>query len=72
MNLPLKKGSRTRLTNDVNDPIEFIADGNPSYDAAVHAINADKEGKPITRRKVIGLKNEDDESQQYSLLSTPF
>ena len=51
--------------NDVNDPIEFIADGNPSYDAAVHAINADKEGKPITRRKVIGLKNEDDESQQY-------
>jgi len=46
-------------------PIDFIADGNPSYDAAIHAFNADKNGKPIKRRKVIGLANEDAESQQF-------
>lgn len=46
-------------------PIEFIADGNPAYDAAVHAINADAQGKPLQRRTVIGLTNEDDESQLF-------
>lgn len=46
-------------------PIEIIADGNPSYDAAVHAINAKKDGTPLKRRKVIGLTNEDDESEQF-------
>jgi len=45
--------------------IEFIADANPSYDAAVHAINADSEGTPLKRRKVIGLENLDQESAQY-------
>ena len=48
-------------------PIEFIADGNPAYDLAVHVINADAEGKPkpLRRRTVIGLTNEDDESEQF-------
>ena len=43
----------------------LVADGNPSYDAAVHAINADSEGVPLKRRKVIGLKNDDEESAEY-------
>jgi transposase-like protein len=46
-------------------PIEFIADGNPSYDAAVHVINADADGKPLERRTVVGLENIDEESEQY-------
>lgn len=48
-------------------PIEFIGDGNPAYDLAVHIINADADGtpKPLQRRTVIGLTNEDDESEQF-------
>jgi len=51
-----------------NSIIEFIADGNPSYDAAVHAFNATSDNKSIVRRKVIGLSNDDDESEKYRLL----
>lgn len=46
-------------------PIEFIADGNPSYDAAVHAFNAASEHISLSRRTVIGLSNDDDESELY-------
>ena len=53
------------VPENLDEPIDFIADGNPSYDAAIHAFNADKNGKPIKRRKVIGLSNEDSESEQY-------
>jgi transposase-like protein/transcription elongation factor Elf1 len=49
----------------LNHPIEIIADGNPSYDAAVHAINANKDGTPLKRRKVIGLTNLDEESETF-------
>jgi len=45
--------------------IAFIADGNPSYDAAVHAFNATSDNKSISRLKVIGLSNDDDESKKY-------
>jgi len=45
--------------------IEFIADGNPSYDAAILAFNAKNDEKSIKRLKVIGLTNDDDESTQY-------
>ena len=45
--------------------IEFIADGNPSYDAAVLAFNAENDEKSIKRLKVIGLTNDDDESTLY-------
>ncbi len=48
-------------------PIEFVADGLPSYDLAVHVINAkaDDAPKPLQRRTVIGLTNDDDESEQF-------
>jgi len=46
-------------------PIEFIADGNPSYDAAIHAFNAKSQQQSLLRRTVIGLSNDDDESEQY-------
>ena len=48
-----------------NSAIEFIADGNPSYDAAVHAFNATSNNKSLSRLKVIGLSNDDDESKKY-------
>ena len=35
---------------NLDEPIDFIADGNPSYDAAIHAFNAGKNGKLIKRR----------------------
>jgi len=55
------------LPEEPQQAIEFIADGNPAYDAAVHFINADAQGKPkpLTRRTVLGLKNEDDESELF-------
>ena len=46
-------------------PVEFIADGNPSYDAAVHAFNTASKDHSILRRTVIGLSNDDDESELY-------
>ena len=58
---------------DVNQsPLVLIGDGNPSYDAAVNAINVDKNGIPLSldkrkviRKTVIGLKNTDEESTKY-------
>ena len=44
---------------------EFIADGNPSYDAAILAYNAKNIDKSIKHFKVIGLSNDDDESKLY-------
>lgn len=50
----------------------LVGDGNPAYDAAVNAINTDLQGKPlpaaqrrIERRTVIGLTNEDQQSEQF-------
>ena len=52
-----------------NSTTEFVADGNPAYDSAVHAINnpALLEGRtlPLKRHTVIGLTNEDSESTEY-------
>ena len=48
-----------------NETINFIADANPAYDAATLAINADSDGTPLQRRKVVGLKNVDEESSQF-------
>ncbi|MEI8190835.1 MAG: DDE-type integrase/transposase/recombinase, partial [candidate division NC10 bacterium] len=55
------------LADEPTLPIEFIADGNPAYDLAVHIINAEADGRPrpLQRRTVIGLTNEDDESEQF-------
>jgi len=58
--------------NGEQEALELIGDGNPSYDAAVNAINVDDDGMPlpvdkrkIVRRTVIGLKNKDEESRLY-------
>ncbi|MDP2983259.1 MAG: DDE-type integrase/transposase/recombinase [Candidatus Latescibacter sp.] len=59
----------TKVMENVPDhtqsSIEFIADGNPSYDAAILAFNSNNVDKSIKRLKVIGLSNDDDESKQY-------
>lgn len=62
-----------RLPDEPTLPIEFIGDGNPAYDAAVHFVNAGPDGKPLPqpklrRRTVIGLTNEDHESEQFRAL----
>lgn len=53
------------LPENSPSPIDFIADGNPSYDAAVLAFNTKNDLKSIKRLKVIGLSNDDDESKLY-------
>ena len=48
--------------------LTFITDGNPSYAAATHFINAlSNPSAPISHRKVIGLQNLDNESAEYRL-----
>ena len=45
--------------------ITFITDGNPSYTAGLHFINAQRDPEnPIELRQVIGLQNLDDVSEQ--------
>lgn len=46
---------------------KFITDGNPSYDSAIMAYNADIEekGAKLEKRTVIGLQNFDPESTEY-------
>ncbi len=61
-------GSALRNLADVPAlPIEFVADGNPAYDLAVHILNAQADGRPmpLQRRTVIGLTNDDDESERF-------
>lgn len=52
-----------------NYQIEFVADGNPSYDAAAQLLNMEAKRKkqvlPLLRRKVIGLQNINQESTDY-------
>ncbi len=55
----------TIRTVNENQTTTLVADGTPSYDAAVHAINANADGVPLKRRKVIGLENVDDESAEF-------
>lgn len=61
--------SETIRTAPQNTTIEFVGDGNPAYDSAIHAINnpALLKGSilPLQRRTVIGLTNEDSESTEY-------
>ncbi len=45
--------------------IIFITDGNPSYQAATHYINKQQNLLKIDLKKVIGLKNMDEESETY-------
>lgn len=61
--------SETLRTVPENITTEFVGDGNPAYDSAVHAINhpALLQGAtlPLKRRTVIGLTNENEESAEY-------
>ena len=52
---------------DADSPKELVTDGNPSYDSAVMAYNAHIENDDckLTKHKVIGLKNLDQESTEY-------
>jgi putative transposase len=52
-------------TKNENQNITFVADGNPAYQAALHFINLNNEQLNITLKKVIGLQNLDEESQNY-------
>ena len=45
--------------------ITFVTDGNPSYQAGLHFINAQKKTPELTLKNVIGLQNLDDESEEY-------
>lgn len=47
--------------------LHFISDGNPSYQAAIHFLNAhrEKDQPPHTLDQVLGLQNLDELSQQY-------
>jgi putative transposase len=58
--------------DDVQATLVMTGDGNPSYDAAVNALNTDLNGIPlppdqrrIERRTVIGLTNDDEQSEQF-------
>jgi transposase-like protein len=51
-------------TADPNQAIILVTDGNPSYPAGIHFLNAQRE-KDLTHRKVIGLQNLDSESTAY-------
>jgi len=61
--------SETIRTAPDNTTTEFVGDGNPAYDSAIHAINnpALLEGSilPLQRRTVIGLTNQNSESTEY-------
>jgi len=51
-------------TADPEQTIILVTDGNPSYPAGIHYINAHRDNK-LTHKKVIGLQNLDNESETY-------
>jgi putative transposase len=53
-------------TADPNQTIILVTDGNPSYPAGIHFLNAERTNSPsLQHHKVIGLQNLDSESQQF-------
>lgn len=59
----MKEALRTAQTNQ---QITFVTDGNPSYPAGIHFINAQLSNTAdIQHRKVIGLQNLDKESEEF-------
>jgi transposase-like protein len=53
-------------TASPNQEINLVTDGNPSYPAGIHFLNAlDKDNPNIQHHKVIGLQNLDAESEQW-------
>ena len=57
--------TETLRTYNNQRPLTFVSDENPAYPAAIHFLNADSQGKPIDHKKVLGLQNLDEESEQY-------
>jgi len=51
-------------TADPGQTVILVTDGNPSYPAGIHFLNAGR-AKDLTHRKVIGLQNLDSESEAY-------
>ncbi len=45
--------------------ITLVTDGNPSYQAGTHFLNAQSETLKLVLKNVIGLENLDEESQEY-------
>jgi len=55
-------------TASPDQKLTFITDGNPSYAAAIHFLNALRDPlPPLTHHKVIGLQNLDEESTEFRL-----
>jgi putative transposase len=53
-------------TADPNQTLILVTDGNPSYPAGIHFLNAQRTENPsLQHRKVIGLQNLDTESQEF-------
>jgi transposase-like protein len=53
-------------TADPNQTITLVTDGNPSYPAGIHFLNAERPENPsLQHRKVIGLQNLDSESEDF-------
>jgi transposase-like protein len=52
-------------TAQPNQQITLITDGNPSYPAGIHFINAGSINPAIQHHKVVGLQNLDKESEQF-------
>jgi transposase-like protein len=53
-------------TAESDQTITLVTDGNPSYPAGIHFINAQSNTNPdIQHRKVIGLQNLDQESEEF-------
>jgi len=57
--------SMLELLRTAKDKITVVADGNPSYQAGLHYINAFKDNLKLCLKNVIGLQNLDDESEEY-------
>jgi len=53
-------------TADPNQTLILVTDGNPSYPAGIHFLNAQRTENPsLQHRKVIGLQNLDSESEEF-------
>lgn len=55
----------TLRTAKPQQDITLVTDGNPSYMAGLHFINRYNDKLKVTLKKVIGLQNLDDESEEY-------
>lgn len=57
--------TETVRTARTNQDITLVTDGNPSYQAGLHFINTKLEALKLTLKKVVGLQNLDQESEEY-------